>query len=420
LKASRKTLEFKIEIDPSLPQHLILDEVRVRQILFNLVGNAFKFTSKGYIKVAVRPIFIKNPEERNGTVFCTDDKFRHSLDLAIAVEDTGIGIPEKDQKSIFESFKQQEGQSTRKFGGTGLGLTICTRLAEMMDGSISVTSTPGQGSVFEIRLRDVAVAEDLAIRPDDLRQNRPEILNIIFEPAELLVVDDVASNRDLIKSQFMGTQIRFLCAENGEQAVRMARQYKPALILMDILMPVMDGYEATRRIKADNELTAIPIVAITASAMAGNWEKIEQHGFDGCLRKPVSRAELYKELARFLKFKPRINTNKHEKPVKKTLPDAASPEIVAGLPELIARLERELIPQWNELQKKQPVKAVQKFGHDLEKLGKEYNIDFVTKFGADLIVYINNFDIRKMRFLLSGFPDLIDQLKPRITTNKHE
>jgi PAS domain S-box-containing protein len=420
LKASRKNLEFKIEIDPSLPQNLILDEVRVRQILFNLVGNAFKFTSKGYIKVAVRPIFIKNPEERNGTVFCTDDKFRHSLDLAIAVEDTGIGIPEKDQKSIFESFKQQEGQSTRKFGGTGLGLTICTRLAEMMDGSISVTSTPGQGSVFEIRLRDVAVAEDLAIRPDDLRQNRPEILNIIFEPAELLVVDDVASNRDLIKSQFMGTQIRFLCAENGEQAVRMARQYKPALILMDILMPVMDGYEATRRIKADNELTAIPIVAITASAMAGNWEKIEQHGFDGCLRKPVSRAELYKELARFLKFKPRINTNKHEKPVKKTLPDAASPEIVAGLPELIARLERELIPQWNELQKKQPVKAVQKFGHDLEKLGKEYNIDFVTKFGADLIVYINNFDIRKMRFLLSGFPELIDQLKPRITTNKHE
>ncbi|MDM8543839.1 AAA family ATPase [Desulfococcaceae bacterium HSG9] len=417
LKASRKNLEFKIEIDPLLPENLILDEVRVRQILFNLVGNAFKFTSKGYIKVAVSPMLTKQKspqaEERSGKGGIGHE---HSIDLAITVEDTGIGIPEKDQRSIFESFKQQEGQSTRKFGGTGLGLTICTRLAEMMDGSISVTSTSGQGSVFEIRLRDVAIAEDPTIRPDD----KPEIPDIIFEPAELLIVDDVASNRDLIKSQFMGTQIKFLYAENGEQAVRMARQYKPAMILMDILMPVMDGYEATRRIKADSAFTAIPIVAITASAMAGDARKIEQHGFDGCLRKPVSRTELYKELARFLKFKPRIDMNDHEKSVKKTLPDATSPETAARLPELVAILEQELAPQWNELQKKQPVKAVLKFGQDLEKLGQEYNIDTVTKFGADLIVYINNFDVRKMRFLLSGFPELIEQLKPQITTNKHK
>ena len=135
------------------------------------------------------------------------------------------------------------------------------------------------------------------------------------------------------------------------------------------------------------------------------------------MRKPVSRAELYNELARFLKYKTR---DEIDKPIEKPLLDAPSPETAARLPELIAILEQELTPQWDELQKKQPVKAVLKFGQDLEKVGQEYNIDTVTKFGADLIVYINNFDVRKMRFLLSGFPELIEQLKPRINTNNHK
>jgi len=118
-----------------------------------------------------------------------------------------------------------------------------------------------------------------------------------------------------------------------------------------------------------------------------------------------------------LKYKTR---DEIDKPIEKPLLDAPSPETAARLPELVAILEHELTPQWNELRKKQPVKAVLKFGYDLEKLGKEYNIGTVTKFGADLIVYINNFDVRKMRLLLSGFPELIEQLKPRINTNKHE
>jgi len=415
LQAARKNVSFKIEIDPQLPENIIMDEVRVRQILFNLIGNAFKFTEKGYVKVAVSPILIRDDQLRDDQASpqndSSDDEFEHSLNLCITVEDTGIGIPEKDQQSIFESFKQQEGQSTRKFGGTGLGLAICKRLVEMMDGSVTVKSTPGQGSVFEIILRDVAIAEDPVIRSDD----NPETPDIIFEPADLLVVDDIASNLALIKSQFFdsaGSRVKILCAENGEQAIHKALQYKPAAILMDIRMPVMDGYEATRRIKADKDIKHIPIVATTASALAGNAQKIEQYGFDGCLQKPVSRTELYKELARFLKFKTR---DAIDQPAKKSLPMVISPETVARLPELIARLEQELMPQWNELQIKQPVKAVQKFGHDLEKLGQEYNMDTITKFGSDLIVFINHFDIRKMRFLLSGFPELIDQLKPKMS-----
>ncbi len=406
LKASRKNIEFIIEIDPRLPENLIMDEVRVRQILFNLVGNAFKFTEKGYIKLTVGQIFIKDaPASPLKDSF--QDGSERLPNLRITVEDTGIGIPGKDQEKIFESFKQQEGQSTRKFGGTGLGLAICKRLVEMMDGSVSVKSTPGKGSVFEIILHDVAIAEDAVIRPDD----KTETPDIIFEPADLLVADDVDSNLELIKSQFFasaGGQINILCAENGEEAVHKARQYKPALILMDIRMPVMDGYEATRRLKTDNTTRHIPIIAITASALVSDQKKIKQHGFDGCLRKPVSRTELYKELSRFLKFKTK---DQIDKPIKTPLPEMPSTEIVARLPELIARLEQELTPQWNELQKKQPVKAVQKFGQDLEKLGEEYSMNTLTKFGSDLIIYINNFDIRKMRFLLSGFPELIDQLK---------
>ncbi len=395
LKASRKNIAFEIEIDPSLPENLLLDEVRLRQIIFNLVGNAFKFTQEGHITLAVRPMFPQNGRTPSA---------EGPSDLCITVEDTGIGIPEKDQASIFDSFKQQEGQSTRKFGGTGLGLAICKRLVEMMDGSISVTSTPGKGSLFTIILRDVAVAEDPVIRSND----KSEVSNYQFEPAELLVVDDIESNLNLIQSQFRNTGVQVWCAQNGQQAIEMARERHPALILMDIRMPVMDGYEATQRLKSAQETQDIPIVAITASGLASDKRKIEAHDFDGNLRKPVSRAELFREIARFLKYR---TQDEDGAPDRESIPQAALSDSIAHLAELIGRLEREFTPRWNEFQKKQPIKAVQQFGKDLEELGREHQAKAVTRLGDELIQSVKNFDIRKMRLLLSEFPELIDQLK---------
>ncbi|MCP4110965.1 MAG: response regulator [Desulfobacteraceae bacterium] len=229
LKITDKNLQFITEIDKELPTALILDETRLRQILLNLVGNAVKFTEQGHIRLSVKKIYK------------TGDK--SSIDLIISVEDTGIGIPEQDQATIFESFKQQYGHDAKKFGGTGLGLSISKRLTEIMNGRISVRSTVGVGSAFEITLRDVNIssAEISAIACD--------IENTSFEKAKVLVVDDIESNRDMLNEVLVMVNLEVLTAENGQEAVLLAREYQPDIILMDIRMPVMG--RSNKKIKTE-------------------------------------------------------------------------------------------------------------------------------------------------------------------------
>ena len=204
----------------------------MRQVLFNLVGNAVKFTDSGHIKLYARKTFAKGDTA--------------SLDLEITVEDTGIGISEEDQKMIFDSFKQQKKQLLGKYGGTGLGLTISKRLVEIMGGKISVNSEPGKGSAFTFNLNDVLVS---TIAPVIDSVTDP-MLDLVFERAQVLVVDDNLSNLQLVKEYLAGTGIEVIEAGNGEAAVKLSKEKKPDLILMDIRMPVLDGYSAARLIKS--------------------------------------------------------------------------------------------------------------------------------------------------------------------------
>ena len=248
-KVEEKGLDLCIDLDPELPS-LVLDEVRIRQILFNLVGNAIKFTHKGYIKVSVKK------------TYKGDD--RSKVDFIFSVKDTGIGIPEKQQDLIFESFEQQEGQSHAQYGGTGLGLAISRRLAVMMNGEIKLESEQGRGSTFSVHLRDVLVAPDTDLEKDDVSQ---DYTSLIFEPATILIVDDTESNRTLLKGYLNFAPFKFIEADNGQTGIDYAQKYKPDLILMDIKMPVLNGCEATRRLKASDELKHIPVIIVTASAM---------------------------------------------------------------------------------------------------------------------------------------------------------
>jgi signal transduction histidine kinase len=159
LKMADKGLEFRVEIDEALPLALVLDENRLRQVLLNLIGNAVKFTERGHVKIRVQTL-------RTGLQ--TPSSTDNTLDLIIAVEDTGIGIPKNQQDHIFEAFQQMDGQLTKKYGGTGLGLAITKRLIEMMNGQITIQSQVGLGSIFEITLRDVKVSEvALPVKTDD-------------------------------------------------------------------------------------------------------------------------------------------------------------------------------------------------------------------------------------------------------------
>ncbi|MCP4110967.1 MAG: transporter substrate-binding domain-containing protein [Desulfobacteraceae bacterium] len=284
IKTEANNLEFIIDIDEDMPCTLILDETRLRQILLNLVGNAVNFTEKGYIRVSAKNKY----------------KTETRIDLTISVEDTGIGIPEQEQESIFDSFKQQYGQSSRTYGGTGLGLSISRRLTEMMNGRITVRSKVGTGSTFEITLRDVdvlSVSEVIATGYESF-----DIENISFEKAKILVTDDVESNRNILSELLTRVNLDVLTAENGQEAVLMAREYQPDIIFMDIRMPVMNGLEAAKKLKNNPKTKDIPVIAITASSSSDEKAKVLGKGMDGYMAKPINMPALFEEISQYLSF----------------------------------------------------------------------------------------------------------------------
>ena len=395
-KVSQKGLEFIVDIDPDLPRALVLDETRLRQLLLNLVGNAVKFTDSGHIKLSARSRY---PE-----------KDRSTLDLIFEVEDTGIGIPEDQIDSIFAAFEQQEGQIHAQYGGTGLGLAITKRLIEMMGGEIYVTSETGKGSIFHVTLKSVTVASlsDLGGK----EEAQIDVGWVTFEPATILVADDVEVNRNLIKGYLEGYDFNFLKAANGEEAVELVGQHHPDLVLMDIKMPVMDGYEATARIKEDDEVKDIPIVALTASVMKEREDEIRER-CDGFLRKPVGKAELVAELTRFLQHtleRPTSVTSESNLPEPGELESQSlSSETIDKLPELVRTLEEEK-GMWEELQATQTINDIEDFAARMVEVGGDYGYPPLVSWGERLGSQARMFDLDAMSKTLDKYPDLIEEI----------
>lgn len=282
-KIEGKGLELQIELSEELPKALILDNIRLRQILINLIGNAIKFTDQGSIKVVVGCHY--------------PDVIKHStLDLIFSVEDTGIGIPEDQRTLIFEAFRQIQGQKTAKYGGTGLGLTITRKLIEMLNGEISVDSTVGLGTTFRVILKEVEIALDEALEPE-----KPEIefSSIQFAHSRILVTDDIEYNREVLKGYFESYDLEILEAENGAEALKIIQEQKPDLVLLDMKMPVMTGYELVEILNKDQELNKVPVVAVTASALSRDEARIKKM-CDGYIRKPVNKTDVISVLQEFL------------------------------------------------------------------------------------------------------------------------
>jgi PAS domain S-box-containing protein len=279
LELTKKNLRFIIDIDPSLPPSLMLDESRLRQVLLNLIGNAIKFTHQGYIKLSVSQVV--NDSEH--------------IDLLIAIEDSGIGISKEDFDLIFESFRQQVSQYAHQYGGTGLGLAISKRFVEMMNGEISLTSTVGKGSIFKVKLHNVEKLTETITS-----SNSFDFKEVFFEKAHILVVDDDVLNRTVVSALLEQLNLAVIEAESGEKSLLLTEQQAFDLILMDLKMPNMDGYEATRRLK---QKITTPIVALTASVTTEEIEKVEKHGFAAYLSKPIDNKKLIQTLSQYLKIK---------------------------------------------------------------------------------------------------------------------
>jgi PAS domain S-box-containing protein len=279
LKSTEKNIELAFIISGNFPKIILIDELRFRQILSNLIGNAIKFTESGSVTVKVNSVFNRNNPNK--------------IDLMVTVEDTGIGITDAEQEKIFEAFYQQLDQNISKFGGTGLGLTISSKLAEMMKGTIDLKSKVGEGTTFTLHLPDIQIMNENLIGEDLIETG------LGLPKFSLLIADDVDYNRKLIKDFLSEYEIEFFEAADGKRAFELARDLKPDIILMDIRMPIMDGLDASRMIKEEAELKDIPIIALTAYVMKGVEEEIKKY-CNGFIRKPMSKRDLLAELIAFL------------------------------------------------------------------------------------------------------------------------
>ncbi len=284
-KVDEKSIDLFARVDPDVPDILHMDEVRIRQILLNLTGNAVKFTDSGSVGIYVRTI----PEIRGMN--------RDKIDICIVVEDTGVGIPIESQAVIFDVFRKA-GMDRRNYQGTGLGLSITRRLVDLMSGTISFTSEVGRGTTFEIRLNGISIGE----REHVPERAEPAVERDRLPPGtRIMIVDDIDFNRRVLTSFFKGQSGEITEAANGWEALQLARSQRPDIILMDIRMPVMDGYEAAKRLKADADLKPIPLLAVTASAMEGDFERILGAGFDAYLLKPLQRKAVIEKVVELLR-----------------------------------------------------------------------------------------------------------------------
>ncbi len=388
LRVKEKKLDFKLEVDPRIPESLMLDQVRLRQVIFNLIGNAIKFTDSGYVKLSANRIDIAD----NST----------KINLEIAVEDTGIGIPKEEHQVIFESFNQGSALSMKKFGGTGLGLSISKRLVSMMGGNIEVNSDGATGSIFTITLYGITISDQKphnAVSPEKLAGQ------IAFEPATILIVDDVKMNREYLMEGLRHAPLKLVLATDGEEAVEMTQNYHPDVVLMDIRMPKLDGYQAVERIKGNPTTAHCKVIAMTTMIFGNEVKKIEAYKFDDFLRKPIYLEDLYETLSKYIPHRRIHSQASLDKMVEEAQINTEQAQLALNLLELKAQ------KIWEEAKQNEMSEDIANFAGRVLKIARRTNIHILLEYGSKLQNEVENFELENMTLTLHSFDKVLQQIK---------
>jgi CheY-like chemotaxis protein/anti-sigma regulatory factor (Ser/Thr protein kinase) len=387
-QAESKGLEFITQVDESVPSILLFDSLRIRQVVNNLVANAIKFTDQGHVAV----YFSASPSEnKNSTI------------LNISIEDTGSGISHSEREVIFKPFVQKRGQ---KLGGTGLGLAISKRLIESMNGTISLRSEPGKGCKFEVSFKDIKVER---LTKDLEPQSDKKARNFQFEKQKVLVVDDARSNRELLTEALSAVGLTVWAADDGQQAIDMAQKYEPELIIMDIRMPVKDGVQAAKEIKA---IMKVPIIALTAS-LSATQEQLTTV-FDGYLHKPVKLYDLFSESGRFLEFSlgSQIKSGEH----KSMEPSVEAFEQVVAPRELAKKIGQNLLKKIDEFSGAFCISDIKDFASELKIMAKKHSFNLLALEADSLYQAAGHYDtmlikssVKRINKILSLFLNFFQQ-----------
>ena len=392
-KASEKGLGFSISLPEKLPQGLLLDEIRLRQVLLNLLGNAFKFTHTGFVKIIVE-FSVKTPDK--------------AIHLRIDVCDSGIGIPETQQEQIFAAFTQQDNQSA-EYGGTGLGLTICTRLMELMGGNIRVESKVGKGSCFSLILNDIEIVDSDSIAE---KSTASQTAAVQFQPARILLVDDTEINRLLINAYLEDyPELQVIEAKSGEEALALVHQYRFDLIFMDRIMPGEHGDSVCQKIKALPDYADIPIAMISAP-VTGLYHSQEPVFYDVQLNKPVNKDELLAAMQRFL---PLETVQKIPASQQTTLACKTPVEHLTAtenLSELLVILRADYQKPIVQLASSGALEidAMIEIAEQLQEVAERYHSTGLKDWAHRLKNQAELFDLESLPETLSGFEDLIKEL----------
>lgn len=380
VKITEKDVDLETSVAADIPTIIFADELRIRQILINLLSNAVKFTEKGKIKLEVG---VASRYEKNKKPF---------LDLDIMVSDTGIGIAPEFQKEIFEVFRQQDEQDSRKYGGTGLGLAITRRLIDLMGGKITLKSKLGKGSSFRVTLPDIPAEE---IRPriqpaGEARSNR-----LFFRDASILIADDVDTNRALLKGLLKGENLHIHEAADGEEALDIVSKTRIDILLLDLNMPKASGFLVAETMKKNPKLKNIPIIAISATSISPE-ESGKAANFDVFLEKPLNMRLLQSYIAKYI-------TSYAPEPRKtETTRDVTiAGSILEGIKDRPA-FRKQLKAMNQSLQSVKNSSSfdeIREYGNSLLAFAEKFSIASLSEISEEIYNAVDNFDIEEINKL---------------------
>ncbi len=393
--ASEKALSLSVTVAANVPRALELDAQRMRQVLTNLIGNAIKYTDRGGVRVRVNAEPEINAPGR--------------ARLIVEVEDSGKGIAHDQQATIFEPFVQASAGALAR-DGSGLGLSIVRRLVLLMGGTIDVDSELGRGSVFRLALPGLRVSDARVERAREMPADFGRL-----RATRVLIVDDVAWNRDLLRAYFEHTHHTVFLAADGEEAVRVAVREKPGLILMDVRMPRLDGRAALARLRAERGLEGTRVIAVTASSLGGEEAELRAQ-FDGYVRKPFTRNELFAELSRWLALE--AEASPASAPASARHADAGAdprvdPAQLARCAERVATIERERLPA---LRASLAMRETGALAVELIALAQDAGETELLDHAERLREAVASLDLGAMESLLADLPRQARRLAARVDT----
>ena len=387
--AKEKKIALISKPDPTLPDYVYVDGNRLRQILVNLVSNAVKYTEHGSVTLAVH---------------CKPIRADHSLlHLTFSVTDTGSGIARSDLGAIFDPFSQANRGGREMREGTGLGLAITQRLVELMDGSLSVKSELGKGSMFTVELPNVAIVDVLTSSPERQRATLEQVNGLHLD--KILVVDDIALNRELLKHLLHPCAREILLASDGEEALAVALDQRPTLILLDIRMPRLDGRAVLERLRANPDLRDTPVIAVTASSMRDQELELRRR-FNGYVRKPISVEALAAEIVRV--FSRRLRA------ADTPAPQAMQPEnpptpATAAAPGLLSQLQQLQDREWTRARGTMSHRDVLDYATRLRAIAGDSDSVDLLEYSARIGAAVSRFDVVAMENELDKLPALVAQ-----------